>query len=107
MKILSLAARAAVALGLALAVTGCANVRGPAPAALSFYAGPLDAGTSTKASKRGEACAQNILGAVAWGDASIDAAKKAGGITQVASVEQVPTRVLGYYARFCTVVRGE
>lgn len=107
MKILSLAARAAVALGLALAVTGCANVSGPVPAALSFYAAPLDAGTATSASKRGEACAQNVLGAVAWGDASIHAAKKAGGITRVASVEQAPIRVLGLYARFCTVVRGE
>lgn len=107
MKILSLTARAVVALGLTLAVAGCANVRGPVPAALAFYAAPLDAGTSASASKRGESCAQNILGMVAWGDASIDTAKKNGGITQVASVEQLPTRVLGYYARFCTVVRGE
>ncbi|HET8730112.1 MAG TPA: TRL-like family protein [Moraxellaceae bacterium] len=107
MKILTLAARAAVALGLALAVTGCANVRGPAPAALSFYAAPLATGTSVKAGKRGEACAENILGAVAWGDASIDAAKKNGSITRVASVEAIPTRVLGFYARFCTVVHGE
>ena len=107
MTILSLTGRLALTTGLALAVTGCANVRGPVPAALSFYAAPLDAGTATSADKRGEACAQNILGIAAWGDASIDAAKKAGGITRVASVEQLPTRVLGYYARFCTVVRGE
>lgn len=107
MKILSLTARAVVALGLSLAVAGCANVSGPAPAALAFYAGPLDVGTSAQASKRGEACAQNILGIAAWGDASIATAKLNGGITRVASVEQLPTRVLGYYARFCTVVRGE
>lgn len=107
MTILSLGTRVAVAAALALAASGCANVRGPAPAALSFYAAPLDAGTATGTSKRGEACATNLLGAVATGDASIDAAKKAGGITRVASVEQVPTRVLGFYARFCTVVRGE
>lgn len=107
MTMLSLGSRIALAAGLALAAGGCANVRGPAPAALSFYAGPLDAGPFASASKRGEACAQNLLGAVAIGDASIDAAKKAGGISRVASVEQVPTRVLGFYARFCTVVRGE
>lgn len=107
MKILTLAAPAALALGLALSVTGCANVRGPAPAALAMYAAPLTTGPGVKAGKRGEACAENALGAVAWGDASIDSAKKAGGITRVASVETVPTRVLGFYARFCTVVHGE
>lgn len=121
MKMLPLAAAAA----LALSLTGCAklmsqppsaglgaigygaNVNGPLPAALAFYAGPAKVGTAKSASKRGEACMQNVLGLVAWGDASIDTAKKLGGITQVASVEQLPTRVLGYYARYCTVVRGE
>ncbi|MCC2637135.1 MAG: Protein trl tRNA-associated locus protein [Moraxellaceae bacterium] len=86
-----------------------AYVEGPAPSALSFYAAPIDVGPAAIAqpSKRGEACMQNILGIVAVGDASIDTAKRNGGITQVASVEQHPTRVLTYYARFCTVVRGE
>lgn len=108
MTILSLSARLGLALGLALAAGGCANVRGPAPAALSFYASPIDAGPApVSASKRGEACASNILGLVATGDASIDTAKRNGGITRVASVEQTASRVLGYYAKFCTVVRGE
>lgn len=107
MTIQSLAARAAVAMGLALAMSGCANVAGHTQAGLGFYKAPLDAGTTAKAGKRGEACAQNVLGAVAWGDASIDTAKKAGGITQVATVEYLHTRVLGYYAKFCTVVHGD
>lgn len=106
MSMLSLT-RLTIATGLALVMTGCASVAGPVPAAVSFYAAPLDLGTATRASKRGEACAQNVLGLVAWGDASLDAAKKNGDIKQVASVEQLPTRVLGYYARYCTVVRGE
>lgn len=105
MKILHLTGLALVALGLG----GCANVRGPAPAALAFYASPVDAGPAAIAqpSKRGEACATNILGLVATGDASIDAAKKSAGITKVASVEQSASRVLGYYAKYCTIVRGE
>lgn len=108
MTIPSLTARAALALGLAFVLGGCANVRGPAPAALAFYASPVDAGPAANAgSKRGEACATNLLGLVATGDASIDAAKRNAGITRVASVEQTASRVLGYYARFCTVVRGE
>lgn len=110
--------------GLALSLGGCAtrvmsqppgvstfgygaNVTGPLPAAIAFYAGPAEVGTATSASKRGQACMHNVLGLVAWGDASIDAAKNAGAITRVASVEQLPARVLGYYAQFCTVVRGE
>lgn len=123
MKILSVATLTALALGL----SGCASpklmsapptapvlhygayVQGPAPAALSFYAGPVDIGPAEIAqpSKRGEACAHNILGFVAFGDASIDAAKHNGGITRVASVEQNPARILSYYAKYCTIVRGE
>jgi hypothetical protein len=109
MTFLSTTARALAVLGLALTATGCANVRGPAPAALSFYASPVDVGSAAIAepSKRGEACASNILGLVATGDASIDTAKRSAGITRVASVEQTATRVLGYYAKYCTVVKGE
>lgn len=52
-----------------LAVAACA-------AALSFYASPVDAGPAAIAhpGKRGETCAQNYLGLIATGDASIDAA---------------------------------
>jgi len=94
---------------LALSLAGCANVRGPAPAALSMYASPVDAGPAAIAQpgKRGEACAHNVLGLIATGDASIDGAKRAADITRVASVEQTAVRVLGYYAKYCTIVRGE
>lgn len=105
MKILSFIGAAMLATGLG----GCANVAGPVPASLSFYAAPIGLGpnSSTASDKRGEACASNILGIVATGNASIDAAKKNGDITKVASVEHNSSRILGYYARFCTVVRGE
>ena len=46
------------------------------------------------------------LGIIATGDASIDAAKKAGGITNVASVDHDSTSILGLFATFCTVVKG-
>ncbi|MFP5430244.1 MAG: TRL-like family protein [Gammaproteobacteria bacterium] len=105
MKAMSLTAAALLAMGLG----GCANVSGPVPAALSFYAAPVALGPHDSAapSKRGEACASNILGLVATGDSSIDTAKKTAGITRVASVDHSSTRVLGYYARFCTIVKGE
>lgn len=109
MKILQTSGLALLALGAGLGLGGCANVRGPAPAALSFYASPVTNGPVAKAqpSKRGEACAQNYLGLVATGDASIDTAKQSAGITKVVSVEQSASRVLGYYARYCTIVKGE
>lgn len=56
----------------------------------------------------GQACATGIMGAVAWGDASLDAAKKAGAVTEVHSVEFKPTLVaFGIYYRACTVVHGK
>ncbi|MDO8266442.1 MAG: TRL-like family protein [Moraxellaceae bacterium] len=105
MKALPLSAIALLAIGLG----GCANVRGPAPAALSHYAAPITTGPLDAAapSKRGEACINNILGLFAMGDASIDTAKKNGNITRVVSVDHISTRVVAYYARFCTVVKGE
>lgn len=96
----------ATGLGL-MALTGCANVMGPVPAALSFYASPVDVGVAAKPVKRGEACAHNILGIIATGDASMATAKQSAGITRIASVEQSNARVAGYYARFCTIVKGE
>ena len=90
-----------------LTIVSCANVKGPVPAALSAYTSPEDVGEYLESTKRGEACLTNILGLVATGDASIDAAKKAGNITRIASVESTQARVLGYYARFCTVVIGD
>lgn len=56
--------------------------------------------------KKGMACQTSILGAVATGDASIEAAKKAGGITKVTSVDATSNSILGFYAKYCTVVRG-
>lgn len=88
-------------------LAGCANVA--TPTAGLFYTkvqGPITTGTSSNASKTGQACATNILGILATGDASIDAAKKAGGISNVSSVDHDSTSILGLYATFCTVVKG-
>jgi hypothetical protein len=63
-------------------------------------------GTGKPASKTGEACASSILGLVAIGDASVEAAKSQGGINDVSYVDYQIFSVLGLYARLCTVVRG-
>jgi len=55
----------------------------------------------------GESCASSILGLIATGDASIDTARKAGGITAIHSVDVSDLSILGLYASHCTIVRGK
>ncbi|MBX3230439.1 MAG: hypothetical protein KIT84_03105 [Labilithrix sp.] len=57
--------------------------------------------------KNGEACATGILGLAAFGDASLDAAKKAGGVSEVHSIEFHSTNILGIYTQGCTVAHGK
>ncbi|MBR4356103.1 MAG: TRL-like family protein [Elusimicrobiaceae bacterium] len=61
--------------------------------------------TNAPGTKVGRACAKNILGLLIQGDMSIEAAKKNGRITQVATVD---TDIKSYavYAEVCTVVTG-
>jgi hypothetical protein len=89
--------------------TSCAMSGGPyvPPGFLySSVKGPVTATTNMGSGKTGEACASNILGWVATGDNSIDAAKSNGGIRKVASVDYKTFSVLGLYTEVCTVVRG-
>ena len=61
-----------------------------------------DAGT-----KEGKACATSVLGIYATGDASIQAAKNNGGITKVTHVDHSVKNFIGFYAEWCTIIRGE
>jgi hypothetical protein len=65
------------------------------------------AGAGKSGDKVGESCATGILYLVAFGDASVDAAKKAGGITDVHSVEFKEMNILGIYMKGCTEVHGK
>jgi hypothetical protein len=86
---------------------GCASVATPLPAWIyTGVKGPIDADGSFEPTKTGEACAVSILGLVATGDASIAAAKSAGGIKEVSTVDYKSTSVLGIYASFCAIVKG-
>lgn len=87
---------------------GCAA--GVSPVNGGWYTnvhGPMTATTNTAGAKSGKACATSILGLIATGDASIDEAKKAGGITKVTNVDYHTTSVLGLFAEFCTIAHGE
>jgi hypothetical protein len=64
-------------------------------------------GDGKAADKMGEACASGILGLAAWGDASTDAAKKAGGVSSVYTEEFRGFSILGIWQQGCTQVTGK
>ena len=89
-------------------LSGCAVTSSPVGNALyTDVSGPVGVSNSAEASKLGKSCAHNVLGLVATGDASIEAAKKSGNISTVSSVDGHGTSVLFLYSRFCTVVKGQ
>ena len=98
-------------MALALAGTsGCAFASGGngfvTGAVYSGYRSPGQVGTA-QTGKIGEACASSILGWIATGDASIEEAKRAGGITQIAHVDHEQFSILQGYATTCTIVHGQ
>jgi hypothetical protein len=92
----------------AIILTGCQPVASPL---MGIFFNDTKFGyiatTDTDATKEGKACAQSIMGLVAQGDASISAAKAAGGITQVAHIDYTAHSILGVVADFCTIVKGK
>ena len=62
--------------------------------------------TTASGSKVGTATSTTYLALWAEGDASIEAAKKNGGITNVSSVDTKIKSILGVYTTYTTTVRG-
>lgn len=85
--------------GVATPVTGVFYTNLKAPQAV----GPASGGGSLK---QGEAICTSYLGFVATGDCSLEAAMKAGDITEVVTVDYQGTSVMGFVARFKLIVRG-
>lgn len=93
----------------ALLVSGCATTGAYTRTGggwISSFKEVQSVTSSSKANKRGEACALNILG-VAVGDASVETAKRNGGITTVSSVDSDITNILYVYGKNCTIVLGD
>ncbi len=97
---------AAVAAGL-LSLYGCQPVHSPLIGNI-FNETKFGyvATTNAAATKEGKACGTTILGWVATGDMSVSAAKAAGGITNVSHVDHSAKNILGIFAEFCTIVKG-
>lgn len=66
---------------------------------------PLMVTNNAGANKVGRACGKNYLGLFIQGDMSVEAAKKDGKITQVASIDK-EIKSYAIYSEVCTVVRG-
>lgn len=92
-----------------LSMSSCAVVATPAGIGGLYtdVQSGLTATSNTVGKKVGTSSAINVLGIVATGDASINAAAKNGGITKISHVDQKQTSVLGLFAKSETVVYGE
>lgn len=96
------------ALCLCVGLTGCMGVASPAVGVLYSevaWDGPVTEGAL--GTKQGKACAQSILVLVAQGDASVEAAAKAGGITKIHQVDHTSKNILGILGEYCTIVHGD
>jgi hypothetical protein len=90
-----------------LSLGGCQIVQSPMTGIIYTEAKYGDTATDEAGgSKEGKACGQSILGWVATGDASVQAAKAAGGITKVSSVDHSAKNIVGILGEWCTIVRG-
>ncbi|HON44184.1 MAG TPA: TRL-like family protein [Planctomycetota bacterium] len=88
--------------------SGCQIVQSPAVGVLDTDAkAPLAATAHSGYSKVGKASVQSILGLVATGDASIEAAAKSANITKIHHVDYESTNILGIVGTFTTVVYGD
>lgn len=92
---------------IGLSTSGCMIVQSPMMGSIYTEAKYGDVATDASGgSKEGKACGQSILGWVATGDASVSAAKAAGGITTVTVVDHSAKNILGIIGEWCTIVRG-
>ncbi|MBI5154952.1 hypothetical protein HZA57_06920 [Candidatus Poribacteria bacterium] len=94
-----------------LTMTGClmAPVVPPTGMVYTNFSAPLDYDQeqSPAGTKEGSASTHSILGLVAWGDSSADAAAKQGGISTITGADYDYMNIIGIYQRYTTVVRGE
>jgi len=91
-------------LGVVVMLAGCASYM---PHGMIYTEGKMgvQAGSGA-ADKTGRACMTSILGLVATGDASLEAAKAAGGIKDIVSMNYEVKNILGVWGEYCLVVKG-
>jgi hypothetical protein len=86
---------------------GCGSLRQPVFGGIYSDVTSSEAVSSNQAGNRvGQACSSSILALIASGDSSIEAARRAGGITLITSVDAQSSNILFFYSKYCTIVRG-
>ena len=92
---------------LMASLVGCASIQ-PIGIAYTDLNLPLNATSNDgKASKVGTSECKSVLTLVAWGDCSIETAKKNGGITKVHHIDFDVNNILGIYGKYTVTVYGE
>lgn len=95
-----------LSLSLILTLTSCA-LRSPVQGLLWTDVQSGVAATPQIGPRVGRACSKTYLGLVAMGDSSIEAARLAGGITSISSVDEESKSVFILFGSHCTIVRGK
>ncbi len=89
-------------------MTSCAGTKSPVTGFIYTKVSAAHSATAAEgASKVGEATCKSILGWIASGDCSIEAAAKSAGITKVHHVDYDSFSILGFYATYKVKVYGE
>lgn len=100
-----------IAMGMVAFLANCVSSGYDVPPGSLYtnYTVNKDVSTAADVSgKEGTACASNILGWVATGDAGIKAAASSGGIKTVKAVDFSRMVILGsIYTKVCTIARGD
>ena len=95
-----------MAVAAVLSLVSCASV----PNVATIYTDVTEAHTATSnvvGTKVGSATATNVLGILATGDASINAAAKQAGIKKISHVDTKKFSILGLFTTLTTYVYGE
>ncbi len=94
---------------LGLALSGCATTgvfTTTGFGLVTSFTEPVTVTEMTDLSKEGRSCSRNWFAIASFGDGSILAAKRDGGITKVGTVDREVVNILGIYGHACTIVRG-
>jgi Zn-dependent alcohol dehydrogenase len=98
----------ALPLSVAVLTSSCAAVKSPLIGVwYTNVKAPVAVTSNANSTKVGTAEAISVLGLVAIGDASIEAAAKSAGITKIHHVDEESTSFLGFFAEYKVYVYGE
>ncbi len=89
-----------------LLLASCAGVKSPVSGIIFTKVKATEHSSEfARGTKTGTACAESYLSLVALGDASVEAAMKAGKITKLTHVDYTADTIL-VYGKYCTIAYG-